>query len=136
MPDDSPDDRRMTYVELGIARGISTKSAERLARRRKWHRVPGNDGMARVIVPAGEDRRAPDRQPGRQGGRQEGHQGSHPAPDIGEVVRDAIREVITPLTAQIEAERARAERAEKRIIELDARIAELLARRWWAPWRR
>jgi hypothetical protein len=43
--------RRMTYVELAIARGISLASARRLVLRHRWPRVPGNDGLVRVIVP-------------------------------------------------------------------------------------
>ena len=48
--------RWMTYAELGQARGISTASATRLTFRRKWRRQKGNDGIARVEVPVGEDR--------------------------------------------------------------------------------
>ncbi len=51
---DETDVRWMTYAELGRARGISTASATRLAFRRKWQRVAGNDGSARVAVPVGE----------------------------------------------------------------------------------
>jgi len=51
------DVRWMTYAELGHVRGISTASATRLAFRRKWQRQAGNDGTARVAVPANEARR-------------------------------------------------------------------------------
>jgi hypothetical protein len=51
------DVRWMTYAELGRVRGISTASATRLAFRRKWQRQAGNDGTARVAVPANEARR-------------------------------------------------------------------------------
>ena len=54
MGDDRDDVRWMTYAELGQARGISTASATRLAFRRKWRRQGGNDGIARVAVPADE----------------------------------------------------------------------------------
>lgn len=50
------DIRWMSYAELAAARGISTASAIRLARRRKWLRQMGNDGTARVAIPDGEDR--------------------------------------------------------------------------------
>jgi hypothetical protein len=46
------DTRSLTYAELGKARGISTASAKRLAPRHGWHKEPGNDGLARVRVPA------------------------------------------------------------------------------------
>jgi len=55
MDADTGDIRWMTYAELGRARGISTASATRLAFRRKWRRQGGNDGVARVAVPVGED---------------------------------------------------------------------------------
>ena len=55
MDADTGDFRWMTYAELGRARGISTASATRLAFRRKWRRQGGNDGVARVAVPVGED---------------------------------------------------------------------------------
>jgi hypothetical protein len=62
--DDGMDDdaafRWMTYAELGQSRGISTASATRLAFRRKWRRQVGNDKIARVAVPAGEDKPASD----------------------------------------------------------------------------
>src|SRR4051812_37604649 len=41
----------LTYAELGQRRGISRGSAERLARRRRWARHVGNDGLTRVAVP-------------------------------------------------------------------------------------
>ena len=55
MNDVGDDVRWMPYAELGQARGISTASATRLAFRRKWRRQGGNDGIARVAVPTGED---------------------------------------------------------------------------------
>jgi hypothetical protein len=41
----------MTYGELAKARAVKRAAAIRLARRHKWHRQPGNDGFARVLVP-------------------------------------------------------------------------------------
>jgi hypothetical protein len=46
----------MTYAELAKSRGISRRSAERLAQRHRWPRRPGNDGTARVGVPAGAEK--------------------------------------------------------------------------------
>jgi hypothetical protein len=40
-----------TYAELAEALKITPASANKLARRRRWPRVPGNDGKARVSVP-------------------------------------------------------------------------------------
>jgi hypothetical protein len=41
----------LTYAELGELLKIAPASANKLARRRRWPRVPGNDGKARVSVP-------------------------------------------------------------------------------------
>ena len=41
----------LTYAELAEALKITPASANKLARRRRWPRVPGNDGKARVSVP-------------------------------------------------------------------------------------
>jgi len=41
----------LTYAELAHRLSIKPASAKRLAQRRKWVRVVGNDGVARVHVP-------------------------------------------------------------------------------------
>lgn len=41
----------MTYAELARSLSIKPESARKLAQRRKWARVIGNDGVARVRVP-------------------------------------------------------------------------------------
>jgi hypothetical protein len=41
----------LTYAELAEVLRITPASANKLARRRRWPRVPGNDGKARVSVP-------------------------------------------------------------------------------------
>jgi hypothetical protein len=41
----------MTKAELAAARGISIESVERLMRRHRWRRQPGNDNRVRVLVP-------------------------------------------------------------------------------------
>ena len=46
------DARWMTYDELAAAMGIAPDSARRLVARKKWARRPGNDGKARISVPA------------------------------------------------------------------------------------
>jgi hypothetical protein len=122
MDDITPATRRMTYAELGKARGISAKSAERLAQRRRWLRQIGNDGMARVVVPVGEDRVTPRH----RGPPSPPDIAPRRAPDIGEVIRAAIREAVIPLAEQLA--RAEAEAATLR--------AELDARRQWGLWRR
>jgi hypothetical protein len=154
-PDISPvvrdDVRRLTYAELAAIRGISRASAERLARRKRWPRQVGNDGIARVIVPlAAVDGATPD--------NMADNHPSHQVPDkVNNVsgtttdIMGAIREVITPLAAALEHERARADRLEMTLADAVAaeRIAageamtlrsrederrrwRLLRRLWWA----
>src|SRR3954447_19499278 len=43
---------RLTYAELAQARRVSLDSAKRLTLRRRWPKQIGNDGLARIIVPA------------------------------------------------------------------------------------
>jgi hypothetical protein len=45
------DTRLMTYAELGEAIGRSEVAARAMAMRKRWKRVLGNDGRARVAVP-------------------------------------------------------------------------------------
>jgi hypothetical protein len=46
----------LTYAQLAESRGISVRSAQRLVLRHRWPRRPGNDGTARVGVPAGAEK--------------------------------------------------------------------------------
>jgi nucleoid-associated protein YgaU len=48
------DERAMTYAELAQARSISVASARRMVLKFKWRRVVGNDGLARIMVPASQ----------------------------------------------------------------------------------
>jgi len=56
-PGDNPGDRpltmsrSLTYAEIAEALRIAPESANRLARRKRWPRVKGNDGRTRVSVP-------------------------------------------------------------------------------------
>ncbi len=51
MTDTRADTRLMTYAELGEAIGRSEVAARAMAMRKRWKRVLGNDGRARVAVP-------------------------------------------------------------------------------------
>ncbi len=119
------DVRKLTYAELAAIRGISRASAERLARRKRWSRQVGNDGIARVIVPLDDigggapDNKA-DNHPGHPG-PDKANGASGATPDI----LVAIREVVSPLAAALEHERARADRLE--IALADAMAAEQIA---------
>jgi hypothetical protein len=44
-------DRLMTYDELAAFLGRTPEAARQLAKRKRWRRVTGNDGKARVTVP-------------------------------------------------------------------------------------
>jgi hypothetical protein len=44
--------RWLTYDEIAVLRGIKRIGAVRLVQRYKWRRMEGNDGKARVLVPA------------------------------------------------------------------------------------
>jgi hypothetical protein len=70
------DARLMTYAELAQALDISDKSVRALVRRKRWQRKPGNDGLARVVVPTEhlEAAGGPDGSP--HGGPDEGPGGS------------------------------------------------------------
>jgi hypothetical protein len=46
-----PEARLMTYAEFGEAIGRSEIAARSVAIRKRWRRVPGNDGKTRVAVP-------------------------------------------------------------------------------------
>jgi hypothetical protein len=46
------DTRWMTYAELAEGLGIGLDSAKNLARRKRWGRQRGNDGLARIGVPS------------------------------------------------------------------------------------
>ena len=111
MDDAGGDVRWMTYAELGKARGISTASATRLAFRRKWRRQSGNDGIARVAVPIGEDQsRHDDRGDARDVGRD----------DITRVV-SALEASVASLTNRAEAAETWADRAEIRVEQAETR---------------
>jgi hypothetical protein len=60
MMTDTTDTRWLTYDELAAALGITPDSARRLVARKKWPRMQGNDGRARIGVPA---ERIPDSPP-------------------------------------------------------------------------
>jgi chromosome segregation ATPase len=49
--DRSGEGRWLTYDELGRIRGIGRESAVKLVQRKRWRRIPGNDGVARALVP-------------------------------------------------------------------------------------
>lgn len=45
------DTESLTYRELAARLGVKPESARKTAQRKRWKRVTGNDGLARVLVP-------------------------------------------------------------------------------------
>ena len=103
--------RWLTYAELGQVRGISTASATRLAFRRKWRRQPGNDGIVRVAVPAGEDQPRSDK----------------PHDDMGDDRADIMR-LVSALEAAIATAREREQTDAATITGLREQLAEAIER--------
>jgi hypothetical protein len=124
-----PRRRRCRATELASVRGISPASAKRLAQRHRWARQVGNDGVVRVTVPLTEaqghrkpapelvwisaadpsDReRCPDVTPGIRPGC------PPDCPDTGKRHRGAAR---AKANQWAEAEHARADRAEQRVVD-------------------
>jgi predicted nucleic acid-binding Zn-ribbon protein len=102
------DTRWMSYAELGLARGISTTSATRLASRRKWRRQPGNDGTARVAVPVAEATH-------RTGRVQDA------SDDVARLV-SGLEAALSTLQEQLERERSRADQAEEAVEQSALRL--------------
>lgn len=54
------DTELLTYRELAEKLGVKPESARKTAQRKRWKRVTGNDGLARVAVPVEALMRAQD----------------------------------------------------------------------------
>ena len=143
----------LTYAELAEALKITPASANKLARRRRWPRVPGNDGKARVSVPEEALVRRdspPDVPPVRPSDNpvhaEIARLESELADARGELVgtREALTEAraradaaearSAELSADLEAERARTEKAIAAFAGLAERLDMLAAERarpWW-----
>jgi hypothetical protein len=141
-----PGARRMTYAELADVRGISRASAERLVRRRKWLRQAGNDGVVRVIVPLtdvpkssktaavvggqGGEVRPRMSGPGQSPGQSADIPLTSPRiSDPGQMlgvprIIETLKGAVDALRAQLEREHGRVDRAEQRIGELTASLAD------------
>jgi len=119
-PRDSPGDRdpdimpSLTYAELAEALRITPASANKLARRRRWPRLMGNDGKARVAVP--EDALVrPDVPPPSPGDSPPDNNPVHVQIARLEGELAGVREAPTEARARAQAAEARAEAAETRI---------------------
>ena len=115
--------RSLTYAELAEALGITPESANRLARRKRWARMKGNDGKTRVAVPE-ETLARPDNPPFSPGDSPPDSP-SHSPPDNNPVHAQIARlegELVGTREALTEA-RARADAAEARSAELSVDLA-------------
>jgi hypothetical protein len=118
-PDIRADTRWLTYEEAGHVLGVDPDSVARRARRLKWPRLPGNDGKARVAIPAdilpasGPDA-APDQ--GADGAADKEpysprDRGGHVRPDESRTIK-ALEDEAAALREALARERERADRAE------------------------
>jgi hypothetical protein len=100
----SGDGRWLTYDELGRIRSIGRESAVKLVQRKRWRRIPGNDGAARVCVPL--DWLTPAMEPS-------GDHSPHPSPEQSpDTVRliDTLEGALAALRTRAEADAAEIER--------------------------
>jgi hypothetical protein len=118
--------RWMTYAELAEARGIGRRSAMRLALRHRWPRRRGNDGLARVGVPAGAERQAERQAPASDA----------PALALLREALDTLRAQLDRAEAGTEHERAASQRALERAEAAEATLARLRAGGRWRRLRR
>jgi hypothetical protein len=124
----------LTKAQLAAVRRISVASADRLIRRQGWRKHPGNDGRARVLVPADwaatrlpSPTDAPHANP-------TDDQPAHPAAsaadptDMSRAI-SAFEAVVSTLSEQLAAAISRADRAEadRRQVETDRGTAIALA---------
>jgi hypothetical protein len=112
----SPEGKWLTYDELGRIRGIGRESAVKLAQRKRWRRVPGNDGVARVFVPPDWLTLAKDHP-----GRRPPEHSPEPSPE-----RTLLVGALAALEDAVSGLRERAEGAERRAESAEARTDRAL----------
>lgn len=121
----------MTYDEAAAALGITPGSVRRTARRKRWNRIPGNDGCARVEIP--DDLLAKRHLP--EGSPQDSPADSPEGrPDDHAAMLARLEVEIAGLKAVVDAERARADAEARRAdaAERDRdRWHELAVQPWW-----
>ena len=115
MDGDDEDGRWLTYAELAEIRGITSRSATRMAFRAKWRRQMANDGTARVFVPASAlHDKAPGSDMGAMAAAMDTAMGLlRQQLDRAEARADRAETAAAALREQIETERQRADRAEQ-----------------------
>ena len=133
--------RWLTYAEAGQLLGISAEAVRQLARRRGWlRRTPNAYGVqTTVLVPEdafvrprtgldvvhpGDVRGTPELPPYGVVRPGESSVRAYEAADMLRVIRETVDGLAAPLREQLERERGRADRAERRVDELQAALAE------------
>lgn len=101
----------LTYSELAEKLGIKVDSAKKLAQRRKWARIVGNDGFARVKVP-------PDAVPAHVVGVVPQDVVTPIVPDLSPRVAH-LEGLVEGLKGQLQAEKKRADAAEARTRDVE-----------------
>src|SRR4051812_46230136 len=134
--------RWCSYDEAAELLGITRGGVRNLARKRCWPRRAGNDGRARILVPAAAIPVRIDA-PNDAGMDARTDARIEPAPDAGVELRTMVARLegeLMGLRAVIDAERRRADLAESLVAEVrsdrDRWYAEATARRSWWPFRR
>lgn len=119
------DTKSLTYAELGEALGITAASAKRLSNRRKWAKVQGNDGLARVIVPV-ERLNAPRPAPGGNPSNEPGAaSGDDPRGAPGDDPEDAPEGVSGDARALIAVLESRVSELQGHLAERDSELRDL-----------
>lgn len=129
----------LTYREVAERFAISDKSARSLVARKRWRRTVGNDGKARIDIPAEALPQAP--QEGRQGGPDAVPHGT-PHQDLVEALVGA-RLMVARLEAElggqrelVSAERRRADELAERVTKVEAERDQWITRATRPWWRR
>jgi hypothetical protein len=116
----------LTYVELAEALKITPASANKLARRKRWPRVPGNDGKARVSVPD-EALVRPDIPPGVSADSPPDSPRDVPPVSPPDKLIKALEDHVETLKEQLAAAEARINKQADDLVAYDAAYADGLA---------
>jgi hypothetical protein len=135
----------MTYAELAAALKITPASANKLARRRRWDRRPGNDGRVRVQVPE-EALVRPDTPTDVLPPRPPDSPRDSPQDSLIKALEGHVATLkeqlaasegrLAAAAADLEGERARADKAISAFASLADRLDQLAAERAWPWWQR
>ncbi len=114
----------LTYAELAASLGITVGSAKNLVRRKRWARVTGNDGSARIAVPDEylEGHKKADTNPAIDSSTSAPDNAATIPPHIPPEVLEALREQITRLGSQNDRLTTEAEGLRSQVGELQSEV--------------